>query len=124
MMNPEELPIPGFLSAPELEQIPANLEDLTLELYQRTSDAIRSAAETVQHMDQQVNERQQTTDRVVAALAAERFEFERVMRRIRPELEQLNAPTAERILALFARAWDATLARLKVECRDLTGLTL
>jgi hypothetical protein len=123
-MNLDDLPIPGFLAAPELSQIPANIEDLTLDLYQRTSDTSRNAADTVKRIEQQVRERGRATDRVIAVLAAERFEFERVLRRIRPELEQLNAPSAERVLGLFARSWDATLARLKVECRDLTGLPL
>lgn len=68
---------------------------------------------------------QQESDRALAHLAAERFEFERLLRRIVPAMQRSRKLGKDaRALELFARRWDQVLARLELEVQDPAGLPL
>lgn len=119
----KSIPIPDFLPVPENAEC-IDVEDAALELYQGLADAQRRMGESERRAQAELAEQARGSRTVIVALAAERFEFARLMRRIAPELERLGANDVLRVLDLHARAWDHRLTRNHVEVRDLTGFPL
>ncbi len=63
--------------------------------------------------------------RLIARLAAERFEFQRLLDRVLPPIEQGQLPPdLATALSLQARSWDVELQRMGIEVVDLAGQVL
>ena len=116
-------PLPPFMAAPEGSRV-ADVEDAALDLYQRLADATRRAEEIERRSRTELADHVRNTRSLIASLAAERFEFERLLRRIVPELQRLQAEDLLRIVGIYARSRDQKLMRLRIEIRDLTGQSL
>jgi hypothetical protein len=112
---PDALPETGDLSQTE------GASELALDLYRQLAQAQRETRACIEQAGQRIEAHVLGTSAIIAALAAERFELDRVIKRIEPELVALGADNALRVLDLFARSWSASLARHGVEVRDLTG---
>jgi molecular chaperone GrpE (heat shock protein) len=95
--------------------------ELALDLYRQLAQARRETHACIERAGQRIEAHVLATSATIAALATERFELDRLIKRIEPELAALGADNALRVLDLFARAWSASLARHGVEVRDLTG---
>src|SRR6266545_6084489 len=85
--------------------------ELALDLYRQLAEARRDARAAVEKADQRIESHVLSTSATIAALAAERFELDRLLKRIEPELTARGAADVIRVLDLFARAWSAALAR-------------
>jgi hypothetical protein len=103
---------------------PAGLSERVLELYQQLADATSRADASERQARDQVEAQTRALHRTIALLAAERFEYDRLLRRLLPELEKVGHEHIGRLLALHTRSWDATLRRVQIEVRDLTGEVL
>ena len=114
-----ELSIPGFLTAPPFGE--DDLEGTILGLYRDLAAAHRQAEENLQLAENYIRETTRETHQTIAAMASIRFEFDRLMHRIRPMLETKGNMEICGVLDLFSREWSAVLARHAVELRDLTG---
>jgi hypothetical protein len=115
--------LPPYLPAVPLAA-PAALPELALELYRKVAAATREAEQAQQAARQEVEKFTREAGRVLARLAAARFELERLLARLRPELAAAGRDDLGRVLDLFARGWDAELERSRVEVRDVTGLPM
>lgn len=122
-MSEIAIEIPGFLPTP-LKGPPANLEDLALELYRRLAESAARERECRREAQERVEEITRRSNRVITELATERFEFERLIRRILPDIEKAGIEHVARVITLYARSWDSNLRRAQVEVRDLTGSPL
>jgi hypothetical protein len=96
--------------------------ELALDLYRQLAQARRESHAALEQAEKRIDAHALGLNATIAALAAERFEFDRVLKRIEPELTALGAANAARVLDLFVRGWSAALSREGVEVRDLTGL--
>jgi hypothetical protein len=114
-----DVPVPDLL--PVASTAAGDLTELVLELYRELASARRDAELAARQAAERIHAHTLETNRTIAALAAERFEFERLMKRIQPELDALAAQNVSRVLDLFRRSWASELARQHVELRDLTG---
>lgn len=123
-MSENQPPVPDFLPEPPDWPAPPDLEEMVLGLYQRVADYARRLDSSERQAKAREEAHGRKTRRVIALLAAERFEFERLMRRILPDLRAAGADEAVRVLTLYARTWDANLRRSQVEVCDLTGSVL
>lgn len=119
----DEIPFPPLIPLPEASRL-EDVEDAALELYQRVAEADRRIDETERRLRMEMSEKARSANRLIAALAVERFEFERLVRRLRPELERCKAADAMQAFDLYSRAWDLKLGRAGIEVVDLTGHTL
>lgn len=116
-MKHPAIPIPGELPTP-LRSFPETLADDVLGLYHRLAEAdtlLRRASEASQKARQA--ERRQA-ERVLVQLAAQRFELERLLRRILPNLRQAGLSGDVHALELFARRFDQELSRQQIEVLD------
>ena len=104
-----ELPLPPSIPLPAEARLD-DVESAALELYQRVAEADRCSEEIERRLRSQMLEKSRTADRLIATLAAERFEFDRLLRRLGPELERRNAGDVMQYLEMFARAWDLSWA--------------
>jgi hypothetical protein len=118
-----DLPIPGVIPVPAKLRV-EDAEDAALELYRRVAEADRRYQEMERRQQSEIAETSRKTHRLISALAAERFEFDRLMRRLKPELERRNAGDLIQLLDLFAKAWDLKLGRASIQVVDLAGLPL
>jgi hypothetical protein len=121
MKNP--FPVPPELTVDEVFEC-GNIEGETLALYQKLAEAVRAVEESDRRREEELAG---VTDRflsLIASLAGERFEFERLVRRMVPELVRMEAAELIKALDLFQRAWDQTLRRNKIEVLDISGWTL
>jgi hypothetical protein len=116
-VNPFPLPEPIVRDAAD----PVDLPILTLSLYRKLAALSRTAEDAVSTAEKRIYDHVLATGKTVAALAAEHFDFERVMRRIEPELEAAGLHNVRRVLDVFRRGWTAVLTREQVEVRDLTN---
>ncbi len=119
-MNDDQLRAPDFLETPWTAP-PTDLKELTLALYQRLSDCIARIEEREREAQEEIEKHTRRMSRLIAQLAAERFEYERLMQRVAPELERAGLTDLIRIFDLHARSWDANLRRAQVEVRGLTS---
>ena len=116
-------PVPPLLTEPYVAHL-GDVEDAALDLYQRLADATRRAEDVERKCKTEVADHTRNARSLIATLAAERFEFERLLRRIEPELQRLKADDLLRVVSLYARSWDQKLLRLRIEVRDLTGMPI
>jgi hypothetical protein len=114
-----DIPVPDLL--PVAAATAGDPAELVLELYRELASARRDAELAARQADERIHAHTLETNRTIAALASERFEFERLMKRIQPELNALAARNVLRVLDLFRRSWATNLTRHHVELRDLTG---
>jgi hypothetical protein len=119
-MNTPYLPVPDFLPTSS-RTLPSDLPDLALRLYQRLAEALSRVETSERQVQEQTNAQLRMLYRVVVLLAAERFEYDRLLRRVLPELEKSGQESIGQVLALHTRTWDETLRRVQIEWRDLTG---
>jgi hypothetical protein len=117
-VNPFPLPDP----IPCAVRDPLDLAGLSLSLYRKICGLNRLAEEAIENAERRIHTHTLATNHTIAALAAEHFEFERVMKRIEPELEKAGVHNAKRVLDIFGRGWAAVLAREQIEVRDLTNV--
>jgi len=118
-----ELPLPPSIPLPAEARLD-DVESAALELYQRVAEADRCSEEIERRLRSEMLEKSRAADRLIATLAAERFEFDRLLRRLGPELERRNAGDVMQYLEMFARAWDLKLGRAAIKVVDLAGLPL
>lgn len=118
-----ELPVPSSIPLPAEARL-EDIEDAALEFYQRVAEADRRIGEVERRLRTEMSEKSRSANRLIALLAAQRFEFERLVRRLGPELERRNAGDIMQILDLYARAWDLNLGRAALQVVDLTGQPL
>lgn len=119
----KELPIPDAIPVPADVHL-EDVEDAALELYQRVAEADRRVEDAERRLRSEMSETRSHADRLIALLAAERFEFGRLLRRLRPELDRRNAADLLPLLDLYVRAWDLKLSRAALEVVDLAGHSL
>lgn len=112
--------IPDYLPVPAAS-LPGNLPELALELYRRVAESAREADEQRRRAAQEIERHTREAGRTLASLAAARFELGRLFARITPALAAAGQEDLGRVLALFARSWDAELERARIEVRDVTG---
>ncbi len=86
-MSTETIPIPGFLPTP-LATTPRELQGLALELYRHLADNARRLEECERKAKDELASQAREHDRMIARLAAERFEFQRLLDRVLPQIEQ------------------------------------
>lgn len=122
-MSLYELPIPDYLPVASPNGF-AGLPELVGELCQRLSDMTRQLEMAEQQTREQLATQSRKMNRLVAQLASERFELERLLRRVLPELEAAGLTSLAKVLTLFARSWDSNLRRAEIEVRDVTGCEL
>ena len=118
-MSMNQPPVPDLL--PTAWRTPPNLKELTLALYRHLANCSASVEASKKHATEQVEDHIRQTSRIIAQLAAQRFEYERLLKRVLPELEVAGLREVGDVLLLFARSWDAELRSACVEVRDLTG---
>jgi hypothetical protein len=118
MMN--ELPLPPMIAQPD-ELLFNDVEDAALELYKRAAEAEAQTEKAVRTVRAEMVEQMRSAHRLIATLAAERFEFDRLMARIAPELERRNSNDLLQFLVLFKRSWELRMRRASIEVVDLTG---
>jgi hypothetical protein len=118
-----DFPVPDLLPVPEGLD-PLDIEDAALSLYQALADANRLNEENEARTCSLTEEQARASQALIAGLAAERFEFSRLVRRIARELERLGASDSLRVLELHERAWDQRLSRAHIEVLDVTGFPL
>jgi len=123
MMSANPLQVPDFIQTPWAEP-PSGLIDLAFALYQRLAECAEVSEAGARSAREQLENQARQTGGVIALLAAQRLEYERLLRRILPELELRGLPEVCKVLMLYARSWDADLRRARVEVRDLTGSVL
>ncbi|HWP43377.1 MAG TPA: hypothetical protein VNO14_09095, partial [Blastocatellia bacterium] len=109
-MNDLDIEVPGFLPTP-LEGPPEELEDLALELYQRIADGAARVRQCEREARERTEEATARSNRLIVELTCERFEFERLIRRILPEIEKAGLENVAKVIALYARSWDSNLKR-------------
>jgi hypothetical protein len=114
---PDELPLDEGASC-------GDIEDAALAMYQKLADTVRAFEESGRKAREALDEEARKSRHLIASLAAERFEFERLARRLEPDLARLQATELLRALDLYKRAWDQVLRRNNVEVHDLTGCPL
>jgi len=101
-----------------------DIEDAALALYERVAEAdARVAAMEKQH-GSELAEQTRALHRLIAVLVVERFELDRMMRRIEPELTRRGCTDLLLSISLYARAWDLKLSRASLQVVDLTGSPL
>ncbi len=116
------LPVPAFLVPDEVRL--DDVEDAALELYARVAEA-DARLDQVQHkLREELGEQARALKRLIALLASERFEFDRLMRRIGPELMSGGMAGLMESLQLYARGWDMRLNRMSIQVVDLAGYPL
>ncbi len=123
-MRPDATSLPGFLPVPRPALAAVALPDLALELYRAVAGATAEAERQLAGARQASERRLRQADRTVAHLAATRHEFERLLARLVPDLAACGREDLTRVLRLFARDWDAELARAEIEVRDPAGQPL
>jgi hypothetical protein len=101
-----------------------DIEDAALALYQKLADTERAAEEFRRKAHDELRDQSAKSRVLIARLAAERFEFERLARRMEPDLVRLEAAGLLRALDLYRRAWDQLLRRNNIEVCDITGYPL
>lgn len=111
------IPVPGQI---RLEDI----EDAALALYERVTEADLRFAALEKRFDAETAEQIRSLHRLVASLATERFELDRMMRRISSELTRRNCADLLQAIVLYSRAWDLKLTRASLQVLDLTGQPL
>ena len=112
MMN--ELPLPPMIAQPD-ELLFNDVEDAALELYKRAAEAEAQTEKAVRTVRAEMVEQMRSAHRLIATLAAERFEFDRLMARIAPELERRNSNDLLQFLVLFKRSWELRMRRASIE---------
>lgn len=112
--------VPGFLPTP-LDGSPVRLEDLALELYQLVADSAARARQCEREAQERIEEITGKSNQIIAELASERFEFERLIARILPEIEKAGLEDVARVITLYVRSWDSNLRRAQIEVINLTG---
>jgi len=128
MMN--SIPLPPVVPLPAEPQL-ADIEDAALELYQRVVEAERRAEEAEHRIEEaerrlraEMTEKTRRANRLIAVLASVRFEFVRLVQRLWPELQSLQANNLMELCVLFLRSWDSRLHQASIRVVDLTGLPL
>jgi hypothetical protein len=119
-MSPESLTVPDFLPT-SCSEPSGTLQELALELYRCVAASRGELEEQRKSAQQEIERHTREAGRTLARLAAVRFELERLLARIRPDLAEAGRGDLVRVLDLFARGWDAELARAGVEVRNPTG---
>jgi hypothetical protein len=111
--------IPPYLpaAAPQSETLAA----LALTLYREVAATAGEAARQRQAARHEVERHTRETGHILGRLAAMRFEFARLLVRIRPQLAGAAGEDVFRLLDLFARGWDVELERTEIEVRDVNG---
>jgi hypothetical protein len=122
MQMDRAMPVP-LLPVPDEIRL-EDIEDAALALYERIAEADSRFAAMEKRLGTESAEQTRTLHRLVAILAAERFEFDRMMRRIGPELTRRNCTDLLQSIGLYARAWDLKLSRASLEVVDLAGYPL
>lgn len=119
--QPEHVPeyMPTSLAVPN-----TRLEELALELYQQLAAETARARECERQCREQLDALSRDANRTIRELAAERFEFGRLVERILPALTQAGLADVIKVLDIYARTWDANLKRARVEVENLTGRVL
>ncbi len=112
--------VPDYLPT-SLTEVPVRLPAMALELYRRLAECERAGEQERERAADEIERHRQESSRLLARLAAERFEFERLLVRVLPDLAGTDLEDLGEKLRLFARSWDAELGRARVEVRDLTG---
>lgn len=124
-MSTEMIPVPGFLTTPSAAVTPRDLQALALELYQRLAESARRIEQCERKAQDELASQAREHDRLIARLAAERFELQRLLDRVLPPIEQGQLPPdLATALRLQARSWDAELQRMGIEVIDLAGQVL
>ena len=114
--------VPDFLPEGTSLATSEGASELALDLYRQLAEARRETRTVIERAEQHIETHVVGVSATIAALAAERFEFDRLLKRIEPELVALGAANVARVLDLFARGWNSTLSREGIEVRDLTGM--
>lgn len=122
-MNETNIPVPDYLPTP-FETPPADLPEQVLELYRRVAENARLVKRTIEQAREAREAQRRESDRVIALLASERFELQRLMDRILPAMKKAELDKEAKALSLFARRWDQDLRRVRVEVQDPVGLPL
>jgi hypothetical protein len=122
-MSLDELPVPDYQPVASPDGF-ARLPELVGELCQRLGDMSRRLEMAEQQAREQFATQNRKMNRLVAQLASERFELERLLRRVLPELEAAGLANLAKVLTLYARSWDSNLQRAEIEVRDVTGCEL
>ncbi len=112
--------VPDYLPM-SLTEVPVRLPAMALELYRRLAECERAVEQERERAAEELERHRRETSRLLARLAAERFDFERLLDRVLPDLAGAGREDLGDKLRLFARSWDAELERARVEVRDLTG---
>ncbi len=112
--------VPDYLPTP-LTEVPARLPAMALELYRRLAESERAVEQERDRAAAEIEQHRRQTSRLLARLAAQRFDFERLLDRVLPDLAEAGREDLGEKLRLFARSWDAELVRAQVEVRDPTG---
>lgn len=119
-MNETPIPLPDFLPS-TVDEPPADLAEKVLALYGRLAEHERLVDCTIREGKKTQAAEQARSDRVIAALAAQRFELTRLSARLLPALAAAELADEGQAFALFARRFDQALAHAAVEVRDPTG---
>ena len=114
---PPPVKVPGELNL-------AKMEDAAYELYDRVARADEQLTKCERSLRAELAEKSRSAQRLIAMLAAERFEFDRILRRLSPELERRGASDLLQYLNLFVRAWDLKLSRANIQVLDIAGCLL
>jgi hypothetical protein len=123
-MSIEPIPIPDYLSTSSAATL-HELQALALELFQRLADGARRLENCERKAKDEFASQTRDNDRMIARLAAERFEFQRLLDRMLPQIEQSELPPdLAKALSVQARGWDAELQRMGIEVIDLAGQIL
>jgi hypothetical protein len=97
------------------------MEGLALELCQRLADAASEVKAAEQRAKKEMEEIIERKEKLIAQIASERFEFDRLMQRVLPDLEAAGLESLIKIFAVYSKSWDVNLKRAQVEVLDLTG---
>lgn len=119
-MSRQPLPLPDPLPT-VLPGVPGDLAERALALYRRLAAAEAELAEERCRAAAEIDRHRREVAATLARLAAQRFELERLLERLLPQLAQAGRDDLGEVLGLFARGWDAELARAGVEVEDLAG---
>jgi|PlaIllAssembly_1097288.scaffolds.fasta_scaffold173195_2 hypothetical protein len=114
-----EFPIPGFL--PSASGPIHDPGKAVLDVYAGLASARRQAEDARKLAEAQIRSIALEADAVIAELSAMRFEFDRLLHRIGPQLEKIEAGGILSLLDLFSRGWSALLQRHCIEIHDPKG---
>lgn len=122
-MSRVRMEIPDFLPC-KLSAPPTAMFDIAWNLYKQNASLTEELQNCRKQAAEEVEAGWKKIHHTLAQLAAERFEFERVMERTRADLGKNKLRKLKQILNLHRKRWDNVLKRLEIEIVDLQGMVL